>query len=99
MISTSREFRNVGVALDPIHFKHVYGLFDKAFKMAQDGDLEVAKKLSEICVRPEKRPGEEVGRMLRDRHLSHNWWGWDALGVGKSRRGEYIKEYEKGSRI
>lgn len=98
MLEHSKTYRNIGY-LEPIRFKDIWGMFLKADAMSQDGDLSVAKRMVEVCPKPERSDLEMVSRMSGDKHLTRGWWGWDALGVGMSKRSEMIqghKRFRKG---
>lgn len=97
MIQSAKSFRKLGY-LEPIQFSHIRGLYEKSYKLAEDGDLSIANRLVEICPRPEKGGLAQVKSSLKEKHLSRSWWGWDALGVGMSKRSELIQSFSRSRR-
>lgn len=90
-------FRTPGY-LEKIHFEHVWILFEKANELAEDGHLEVAKRLVELCPKPTETALEEVMRIRKTSIMNRSWWGWDALGVGKATRGRLLAEQNRKER-
>ena len=97
MIARAALFRSPNY-LPPIQFKQIWSLFGAVNNAAEDGNLILAKKLIEVCPKTPLTPLNEVAKMLKGKHLTKDWWGWDALRVGKSRRVELIKEGQRNSR-
>jgi hypothetical protein len=94
MIQQVKTYRDHGY-LEPIRFKDIWGMFLKAHEMSQDGDLNVARRMVEVCPKPERSDLEMVSRMQGEKHLERGWWGWDALGVGMSKRSEMIQSAKR----
>lgn len=94
MIERVATFRHPGY-LPPIRFHDVWNLFKQAQRLAEDGDLTVARRMVELCPKPTDRDMEHVSKFLQSRHLNRTWWGWDALGVGMSRRGQMIQKMSR----
>lgn len=92
MIESSKKFRDYGY-LAPIRFKDIWGLFQRAHELAENGDVSVARRLVKTCPKPERTEVQMIRGYLKDKHVSRSWWGWDALGVGMSKRSEMIKSF------
>ncbi len=69
---------------------------DKVITVAErEGDHSFARQLIALCPQPAKDPLEEVRAMLRTKYMPRNWWGWDALGIGRKQRERLIKQQDE----
>ncbi|KAJ3220583.1 Mitochondrial group I intron splicing factor ccm1, partial [Clydaea vesicula] len=93
-IEQSKKFRCSNY-LEEIRFKNIRGFIDKSYNMALDGDLGIAKKLVQICPKPAKDDEAQIRNILYEKNFSKNWWGFNALGVGKARRMAMIEAIRK----
>ncbi|KAJ3037325.1 hypothetical protein HK097_003551, partial [Rhizophlyctis rosea] len=75
-LESSRIFRH-HFYLDRIHFTDVWPLLLKCRDQAEDGNLEYARRLADLCPPPSKNALEEVQKILKEKWLGNSrWWGW-----------------------
>ena len=90
-LEKSKVFREP-MYIQQIHFTDIWSFFKAANSLAEDGDIEVAKKLVELCPPPEK---SQVSELLKGKFSSRTWWGWDALGYSSKRREKMMRSQRK----
>jgi pentatricopeptide repeat protein len=95
LIERSKDFRHP-YYLPSIQFKDIWSVVSKALDTGdRDADRRYMNRLIELCPKSED-PLEEVKRMLRQRFMSRDWWGWGVLGIGRKTREELIKKSDEG---
>ncbi|KAJ3393518.1 hypothetical protein HDU84_001648 [Entophlyctis sp. JEL0112] len=99
IIEASTVFRSDPKYLAPLTFKDVPNLVLKISEKAENGDLEPAQRLKELCPPPPPQtPTQEVQAMLKNKWTGgKNWWGWEALGVDERVRKNILRQQRKES--
>jgi pentatricopeptide repeat protein len=77
--------------LKPVLFKDVWALVEKVRDIAEDGDWELAKRLSSICAKPEDDPILSVRKALKMKNAPIHWWGWKTLGFTPKETKKFLK--------
>ncbi|KAJ3282433.1 hypothetical protein HK104_010892 [Borealophlyctis nickersoniae] len=84
-IAASRVFR-YQFYLPHIHFTHVWSLLNAVRASAEDGYLDDARRLVQLCPPPTRSAADAVADMLKAKWVAKGWWGWDILGIKKEVR-------------
>lgn len=91
IIKQATEFRESGY-LPRIYLKHVKSLLEKSMDLAQEhGDYTIINQLLPLIPKPDYTPLDQVKHLLRAKFINRQWWGWDALGIGKRKRESLLK--------
>ncbi|TPX65069.1 hypothetical protein SpCBS45565_g05467 [Spizellomyces sp. 'palustris'] len=96
-ISESHRFRSY-YFLPQIQFSDVWSLVIQSRDLAEDGKLDIARRLLELCPRPVKSPLDEVQRRLKAKYVGGGWWGWEALGLQQEDRIKVAKLQKRQNR-
>ena len=92
MIERVKSFREPNY-LPQVEFKNIWSLVEKVIDLGErEGDHRYSRRLLELCPKPVSTPLDEVKKLLRTKYMPRNWWGWDALGIGRQKREQIIKE-------
>ena len=76
VLQYSRVFR-YHFYLEGVHFTHIWPLVLKCRDQAEDGNIEYARRLADLCPPPSKNALEEVQRTLKSKWVGNKkWWGW-----------------------
>jgi hypothetical protein len=92
LIETSKGFREPSY-LPVIEFKHIWSLVEKVISLAErEADHTHSKRLIALCPKTPDSALDQVKTLLRMKYVPGNWWGWDALAIGRQRRAKIIKQ-------
>lgn len=95
MVESSTVFRHADY-LPKIRFSEIWRLIEAGVIKAEDaGEYDYIERLIRACPAPDQNPLEQVKQILKTKNLSRDWWGWDAMGVGRLKREAMMNEFNQ----
>ncbi|KAI8910842.1 hypothetical protein EDD86DRAFT_127079 [Gorgonomyces haynaldii] len=89
----AREFRYSGY-LAPATYKDVPRVVELCQSMADKGNWDHLQKLQDLCP-PSKDPMRQVYKVLGEKTMPKNWWGWSSIGISDQDRKRFARMHQR----